>query len=81
MVAKQRAEACRGDGHATMGAFEANKQARGTSDRPFQPDVELQDSGGFLGQRQDSIPVSLAMDADLSFGQTEVCELKLHHFA
>src|SRR5256885_10071771 len=80
MMAEQGAESGRGHGLSTMAAFEADEQRKRVSVRPFQPQIILQDVDDWLGQRQESLLVSLTEDAHLCRGQLGILELKGQHF-
>src|SRR5204863_203401 len=76
----QEAASGRGHGLSTMAAFEADEQRKRVSVRPFQPQIILQDVDDWLGQRQESLLVSLTEDAHLCRGQLEILELNGEHF-
>ena len=80
MMAEQGAESGRGHGLSTMAAFEADEQRKRVSVRPLQPQIILQDVDDWLGQRQESLLVSLTEDAHLCRGQLEILELNGEHF-
>jgi hypothetical protein len=81
MVAEQRAKS-RGRHRLTpAAAFQGNEQRGGVGQRPFHPQVALENFHDFAGQRQGTRFPTLAENVQLHIGQFQIFDLKRQDLA
>lgn len=81
VVAKDGAKAGRGQGFSPVRAFKDDKKERSIGLGPLYAEVAVKNSDGLRIKRQESLPITFSLNADLGLGQTKVFELEVERLA